>query len=30
MLKDFAKGQDLWVSVDKSPLSVPYALVPVP
>jgi hypothetical protein len=26
MLKDFAKGQDLWVGIDKGPLSTPYAV----
>jgi hypothetical protein len=26
MLKDFTKGQDLWVGIDKSPLSTPYAV----
>jgi hypothetical protein len=28
MLRDFAKGQDLWVAIDKSPKSTPYALTP--
>jgi hypothetical protein len=28
MLKNFAKGQDLWVAIDKSPKSTPYALTP--
>jgi hypothetical protein len=30
MLKDFTKGQDLWVGIDKSPLSTPYAVDKVP
>jgi hypothetical protein len=29
-LKDFTKGQDLWVGIDKSPLSTPYAVDKVP
>jgi hypothetical protein len=26
LLKGLAKGQDLWVAIDKTPLSTPYAL----
>jgi hypothetical protein len=29
LLKGFAKGQDVWVAIDKSPASKPYAFAPI-